>query len=244
MENSLIVGDRFEGVLLETIIDNRSTRPRVRPLEYFEKDIRVEFPRNLREDNPIGTRFRGDVKVSQKTKDNQPYGSIYLVVTDKSIEKVQDYTPQKLIKARRLNTASDRSYEYIEEEFKVERKLITFKEIRDRAYENVRDSSTTVDTSTTSAYRRSDLIRTYALVRSRGKCEGCNNNAPFLRKNDKPYLEVHHLNELSKNGHDSPLNVIALCPNCHARVTHGKDGEIYNIQLKLKISELEKEMNV
>lgn len=239
MKDQLIIGDRFEGVLLETFKDKRSTRPRVRPLDYFDNDLRVEFPRHLREENPIGTRFRADVKVAQKTKNNQPYGSVYLVATDNSIEKVEEFKPNRLIKAHRLNTASDRSYEYIEHEFKKERNLISFKEFRDRAYQNAKESIQKNLSTSRLSYLRSDLIKTYALTRSRGKCEGCEQDAPFMKKNNQPYLEIHHLDEISNNGSDSPINVIALCPNCHARVTHGLDGEKYNSNLKLKIIKIE-----
>jgi hypothetical protein len=30
-----------------------------------------------------------------------------------------------------------------------------------------------------------------------------------------------------------------VCPNCHARVTHGKDGPSYNLQIKNRIAEIE-----
>ena len=61
------VGDYFTGVLLETFKEARISRPRVRPVEMFAEDIRVEFPRSIREDNPLGTKFRALVKVAQKT---------------------------------------------------------------------------------------------------------------------------------------------------------------------------------
>jgi 5-methylcytosine-specific restriction protein A len=52
--------------------------------------------------------------------------------------------------------------------------------------------------------------------RAKGKCEGCNRDAPFLRRKDrKPYLEVHHLKQLADGGEDTVNNAIALCPNCH-----------------------------
>jgi 5-methylcytosine-specific restriction enzyme A len=52
--------------------------------------------------------------------------------------------------------------------------------------------------------------------RAKGKCEGCNKNAPFLRRKDgKPYLEVHHVKQLADGGEDTVENAIALCPNCH-----------------------------
>ena len=62
---------------------------------------------------------------------------------------------------------------------------------------------------------------------------------PFIRRNDEPYLEVHHILSLANNGADHPGNVAAICPNCHARVSHGKDGSSYNLQIKNRIAEIE-----
>jgi hypothetical protein len=43
--------------------------------------LRVEFPRDLREDNPIKTRFRADVYVRRKHHANgRPNGDIYQLV--------------------------------------------------------------------------------------------------------------------------------------------------------------------
>ena len=56
------VGDYFTGVLLETFKEAGISRPRVRPVEMFAEDVRVEFPRSIREDNPLGTKFRALVK--------------------------------------------------------------------------------------------------------------------------------------------------------------------------------------
>jgi hypothetical protein len=49
--------------------------------------------------------------------------------------------------------------------------------------------------------------------------------------------------ELKKGGSDSPLNVIATCPNCHARVTHGLDAIEFNEILKTKIQNIENQLN-
>ena len=91
MDNQLIIGDKFEDVILETIIGKGSSRPRVRPAEYFDSEIRVEFPVKLREENRIGTRFKADVKVSQKTREGKPFGPPYLVADVSTIQKL----PQK-----------------------------------------------------------------------------------------------------------------------------------------------------
>jgi len=89
------VGDYFSGVLLETFKEKGINRPRVRAMEIFSDCIRVEFPRSLREDNPIGTQFRASVKVAQKTskKTGKIIGVPYLIATDSSIELVSNYSP-------------------------------------------------------------------------------------------------------------------------------------------------------
>lgn len=63
------VGEFYGHVELETCqdFDRGITRPRVRPVSEFNSDVRVEFPRKLRERFPIGTRFIATVKVCQST---------------------------------------------------------------------------------------------------------------------------------------------------------------------------------
>lgn len=79
------------------------------------------------------------------------------------------------------------------------------------------------------AYRRSEALKKYILLRSEGICEGCKNPAPFKTKQG-PYLECHHLHRLCDGGPDAPENVIALCPNCHRRAHYADDN--YNEMLK------------
>lgn len=60
------------------------------------------------------------------------------------------------------------------------------------------------------------------LIRANGKCERCNSNAPFLRRRDNtPYLEVHHKTPLAEGGEDTVENTTALCPNCHRYLHYG-----------------------
>ena len=108
------VGDYFTGVLLETFKEAGISRPRVKPVEMFADDIRVEFPRSLREDNPVGTQFKALVKVAQKTnkKTGKVVGVPYLVATNKTIDLVKDYSPIKQIYAIPLE-AGDRLYKYV-----------------------------------------------------------------------------------------------------------------------------------
>ena len=39
-----------------------------------------------------------------------------------------------------------------------------------------------------------------------------------MDKNDKPYLESHHIIWLSEGGSDTLDNTAALCPNCHKKM--------------------------
>ena len=66
------------------------------------------------------------------------------------------------------------------------------------------------------SYQRNPDVVAEVLLRAQGRCESCHHDAPFLRKKDQtPYLEVHHRQPLSEGGDDTVENAIALCPNCH-----------------------------
>jgi 5-methylcytosine-specific restriction endonuclease McrA len=114
-------------------------------------------------------------------------------------------------------------------------------ELRDEAKQ---DSTTEVNPDAVNAgdqvqYSRSQKVRDYVLRRADGQCEGCGEPAPFESKTGDPYLHAHHVHELSEGGSDSPETVIALCPNCHYRVHHGKDGSEYNEQLISRLEQIE-----
>lgn len=65
-------------------------------------------------------------------------------------------------------------------------------------------------------FKRNPDVVAEVLIRAKGKCESCGKPAPFKRrKDDKPYLEVHHKVFLSNGGDDTVENAEALCPNCH-----------------------------
>lgn len=79
--------------------------------------------------------------------------------------------------------------------------------------------STTV---VTRVFIRNPDVIAQALHRANGICEGCQQNAPFLRRSDdSPYLEVHHRLPLAAGGEDTLENAVALCPNCHRRTHYG-----------------------
>jgi 5-methylcytosine-specific restriction enzyme A len=97
-----------------------------------------------------------------------------------------------------------------------------------------------VAVSKRSLYRRSLAVKNYVLVRANGICECCKKPAPFKKRNGEPYLEPHHIRQLSDDGLDSPAWVAAICPTCHREIHHGEKGETINKQLEGNIQALEK----
>lgn len=67
-------------------------------------------------------------------------------------------------------------------------------------------------------YNRSLIVKEIALKKAQGICQLCKEEAPFLDKNNIPFLEVHHIVPLSEGGEDNAKNVVALCPNCHRKI--------------------------
>jgi 5-methylcytosine-specific restriction enzyme A len=54
--------------------------------------------------------------------------------------------------------------------------------------------------------------------RANGLCQLCDQPAPFLVPEGKSFFDVHHIKWLSKGGHDTLNNTVALCPNCHRKM--------------------------
>lgn len=97
---------RYYNVEVETYEEEWISRPRVRPVSL--PHINVNFPRKLREDNLIWTRFNIDGLVSQKK-----WEDIYLYADRKTIEKIDDFVPEWNRKAWLDKTsASWRIYNY------------------------------------------------------------------------------------------------------------------------------------
>ncbi|WP_254768040.1 HNH endonuclease [Salinilacihabitans rarus] len=104
-------------------------------------------------------------------------------------------------------------------------------ELFKRAKQSAPGKSVTTTTSTRTPYTRSDLVRDFALRMADGICQACSEEAPFVSQKGEPYLEVHHLYRVSDGGVDDPENVIAICPNCHREVHHGRNGDDLNERL-------------
>ena len=63
---------------------------------------------------------------------------------------------------------------------------------------------------TVTKYTRDPQIVAWILTNSKGICECCNKEAPFVRDDGRPFLEVHHLRRLADDGSDSIENAIAI----------------------------------
>jgi 5-methylcytosine-specific restriction enzyme A len=74
---------------------------------------------------------------------------------------------------------------------------------------------------------RSADARQAVLLRSEGRCEnpGCTGDIHDLTDDGNPILEIDHIRDLAQGGPDNPVQMIALCPNCHAIKTRGRTRE-------------------
>lgn len=95
----------------------------------------------------------------------------------------------------------------------------------------------------TEAIERDPLVKAWILQEANGVCELCDSTAPFTKENGKPYLEVHHINHLAKNGSDTITNTIAVCPNCHRALHYSSQREELTDKLYRKIERLQRECN-
>ncbi len=86
------------------------------------------------------------------------------------------------------------------------------------------DGSTTPKKTKASAtqYIRDPKVAAWVLQQAKGKCECCGRDAPFIREDGTPYLEVHHLRRLADGGSDIVSNAVAACPNCHRELHYGQ----------------------
>ncbi|MEV0299242.1 HNH endonuclease signature motif containing protein [Nocardia sp. NPDC050710] len=66
--------------------------------------------------------------------------------------------------------------------------------------------------------------RRSVIFRSGGLCENpaCGKPAPDHTDRGHPVLEVDHVSDIATGGRDHPVQMIALCPDCHAVKTRGR----------------------
>jgi 5-methylcytosine-specific restriction protein A len=90
-----------------------------------------------------------------------------------------------------------------------------------------RDRDTKRATRAVSAPIRSQDAREAVLLRSEGHCENpeCTGDIKDRTDSGAPILEIDHIHDLALGGDDDPVQMIALCPNCHATKTRGRCRE-------------------
>ena len=132
-----------------------------------------------------------------------------------------------------LGTTSDLLSESEEDAISQANDVLPLENLRQKAYEASKSASGSKDVATAkrSLYIRSKAVKKYVLNRANGICESCKKPAPFKKRNGQPYLEPHHIRQLSDDGLDSPLWVGAICPSCHREVHHGRNGTLKNEEL-------------
>lgn len=96
-------------------------------------------------------------------------------------------------------------------------------------------------TVNTPQYERDPLIRDWVIKKVNGICECCKRKGPFEAEDGSLYLEIHHVRQLSAGGSDRVSNTVALCPNCHRELHHGKRKKELIERLYKSISRLIRE---
>lgn len=81
-------------------------------------------------------------------------------------------------------------------------------------------------------------VSIYIKAMAVGKCELCEQAAPFHGRDGAPYLEIHHIRMLADGGPDVPSNTVALCPNCHKAIHLGANSEQLREILYSKVNRL------
>jgi len=97
----------------------------------------------------------------------------------------------------------------------------------DTNLEGFNDDAKAKNNRTISVPERSMVVKKIAIEKSNFKCEIDPNHELFKARNEYDYVEAHHLIPLSQQSYheknlDVPENVVALCPNCHKKLHHGR----------------------
>ena len=83
------------------------------------------------------------------------------------------------------------------------------------------------------SFPRNQSVAKNVIIHSNYKCNIDPNHSTFITKNNKPYMEAHHLIPLSAQdsfkdaGLDTEANIVCLCPTCHRFLHYGLNIEEY-----------------
>jgi 5-methylcytosine-specific restriction enzyme A len=86
-------------------------------------------------------------------------------------------------------------------------------------------SGTGKTTKQATTCKRKRRAREAVLARADDQCanDRCTGMAPDVTRTGRAILEVDHVDDLALGGKDFPSGMIALCPNCHAAKTRGRN---------------------
>jgi hypothetical protein len=71
-------------------------------------------------------------------------------------------------------------------------------------------------------YSRNPKYADWVKNRQKYICQICGVE-PFLKKDNNPYAEAHHIFELARSRIDDPRYMICVCPTCHRIIHYGND---------------------
>lgn len=91
------------------------------------------------------------------------------------------------------------------------------------------------DTREVALVGRDPEVQKWILQCADGRCELCDEPAPFAKQNGHPYLEIHHIHRLADGGADTPENAVALCPNCHREAHYGTERKEIRERLRQRV---------
>ncbi len=94
---------------------------------------------------------------------------------------------------------------------------------------------------TSEVFARDPEVKAYVVQQCDFKCELCDQGAPFVNKDQIPFLELHHVKHLAEGGSDRVHNAVALCPNCHRAIHYSHKRAALKESLYSKVSRLERE---
>jgi 5-methylcytosine-specific restriction endonuclease McrA len=86
--------------------------------------------------------------------------------------------------------------------------------------------------------KRDQKVKAWVLTEACGLCELCQQAAPFITENGDPYLEVHHVVSIARQGADTVENTVALCPNCHRLLHHAVNNVEHTERLYKQVPRL------
>jgi len=134
---------------------------------------------------------------------------------EKNIRKVWIF-PIKLIDYQLETNLTEKEFKRKQEKQEEQAKKLKKGDLEKKAQQS--DGQVKLKKVLSNVYERNPYVAGLAKINANGTCQLCGEEAPFKNRYGDPYLEVHHIDWLSKGGKDIIENVTALCPNCHKKM--------------------------